>query len=274
MTRSARTIVIAVAFAVPAVLLVVSALVHKRQLIAKQKAASGQLELVRSHFAGLEYEPVADTPEFKSGLESVAIKDPGLLSPSQTSELKDTVYDLVVAFHTGTYDAYRRFRTPIEARFNEQAIAYHRKVLTNFYVPKDQKLPDSPEDIAKMIWEKDYDGNAFVDYWMGVCITNVQIEVSETNRMPEKLFTYARSLNNMGVREIMPTFYFSHSPEAILKESSHLLYATVILDVKPADPDPAFPVFTRYYWDDASAKWLPWEMSSGNSQKRKRDPMF
>jgi hypothetical protein len=269
-----RKLFIALAFAVPVLLLAISALVRKHQFINNQGQAAIRLDLTRSNFAKLKYEPVTDTPEFKARVEGIVIKGTEFLSPLQESALKAGVYDMIMAFHMGTYEAYRNFRTPIQAEFNERAIAYHRKVLTNFYVPPDQKLPDSAESITKLIWEKDYGGNAFADYWKGVCITNVQIEVEQTNRMPSALFNFATNMDNMGVREIMPTFRFARSPEAILRDSGRLLYATSTLDIKPLEPDPAFPVFMRYYWDEASAKWLPWEMSSGNSQVRKRDPMF
>lgn len=222
----------------------------------------------------MSFDVVEDTPEFKSKVESITIEGGALLTGDQNLALRKSLYSMIMAFHYGTYEAYRAFRTPITASFNPQAIIYHRYVLTNFCLQSNDHVPNEAEEIVKLIWAKNYGGNAFINYWKGLCVTNVQIRIDMTNNTPSDLFHYAMSGDSLGVREIMPTFIFPRTPSVILKTNGKLIYATLTLDIKPNDPDPSFPVFFRCYWDDQAGEWLPWEMSSGNTQKRKRDPMF
>jgi len=54
----------------------------------------------------------------------------------------------------------------------------------------------------------------------------------------------------------------------IIKKKKNLLVfiCTIIIDINPADPDPVFPLFLRFYWDDSRQEnWIPSEMDCGKN---------
>lgn|SRR5579885_1236814 len=233
------------------------------------------LNNVKSNLFSLSFETVDDSARFRADIEALPVIRGNLITSAQSVALKDSVYNLMMAFHEGTYESYRKFRTPIKADFNPKAIIYHSKLLKALYLRPGEELPVDAEELDKMFWQRNYGGNAFSNYWESICITNILIEIDRTNVMPPSLFRYAQEQDwNEGLREVLPTFTFQRNPDIILKQDGSLLFATLTIDVKPAPPDPIYPVYIRYYWDTKSDQWLPWEMTSGNSQKRKRDPMF
>lgn len=228
----------------------------------------------RTNLASLVLSPVEAGPLFQEKISAMPIEKRTTLSADEEKKLFQAIYDLVMAFHFGTYEAFRNFRTPVAATFNPQTIEYYKKVLNKFYKGPDENIPDDPESITRLIWERNFGGGAFYHYWTKINTDKASVLVEESTELPTRLMDFARTRLNVGVREIPPTFSLSRTPETIMKEEGKLLFATVYFTVSPADPDPLCPIYLRYFWDGMEKKWLPWQMVGGNAEKRKRDPMF
>ena len=222
----------------------------------------------------LKFVSVETGDGFRQTLNQIRVMDMARVSPAQDEALKNSLYDLAMAFHVGTYDAYRKFRTPTEANFNERVVNYHRTILEKFYRKPGETIPDEPEAIVRLIWERDFSGNAFSNYWEQIAMEDASITYEEAEKMPADLQDVAAGKINLGLFEIPSTFTFSRNPETILKENGKILFATVYFVFKPEAPDPPTPFRIRYYWDATLSKWLPWQMVSSNAHKRKRDPFF
>ena len=226
------------------------------------------------HLSNFKFISVEEGDAFRQELNQIKVIDMVKVNPSQAEALKDSLHDLTMAFHAGTYDAYRKFRTPIEASFNEKIVSYHKTILEKFYKKPGEIIPDEPEAIMRLIWERDFGGNAFSNYWQQITMENASITYEELGKMPADLQDIAAGQINLGLFEIPSTFTFAKTPEILLKENGKVLFATAYFVFRPAPPDPPTPFRIRYYWDVASGKWLPWQMVSSNANKRSRDPFF
>ena len=222
----------------------------------------------------LHFVPINEGADFRQQLNQIKVIDNAKVGSTRAEDLKDSLYDLIMAFHLGTYEAYRKFRTPIQADFNEKIVDYHKSILERFYKKPGEALPDEPEAIVRLIWERDFGGNAFSNYWEQIATESASITYDEVQAMSADLEDVAAGQINLGLFKIPSTFSFTNTPENILKANGKIFLATVYFVFKPTPPDPPTPFRIRYYWDPTTSQWLPWQMVSSNANQRKRDPFF
>lgn len=229
---------------------------------------------VASKWEALRYEPIEDSPSFRARVEQIPVEANFELTSAQKSALQESAYDALMAFHKGTYEAYRRFRTPIPARFNSELIQAEREYFEKYLKRPNELLPGDDEAFFKLLWERSSGGGGWSNVWEGVSIEAAKIWVRRTNTLPLGLFKMAKTDDNIGVFRPNPNFEFERTPDSILKTDGSLTYATIYIVVKHAPPDPPYGKHFRYYWDEHSSHWLPWEYVSAYLRKREHEILW
>lgn len=266
--------------AIPTLLLVILICIHAPRKHVQSKDYSRTNIIAYAYddavrqLSDLKFIRVSEGDDFRRDLSRIKILDDGSSDPGQVEALRGALYDLAMAFHTGTYDAYRKYRTPVEATYNKKVLDYHKTILEKFYKAPGETLPDEAESVMRLIWERDFGGNAFSNYWEQISLEDATITIQQLQTMPANLLDVAAGQINLGLFEIPSTFSFVQTPEMLLAQKGKLTFATVYFVFKPSPPDPPTPLRIRYYWEGTSGKWLPLQMVSSNGHKRKRDPFF
>jgi len=224
-----------------------------------------------------KFTPIGDRSNLEALVKSIPVTQGGgcSLSREQIKEIQGSVYNLIFAFNEGSYEAYRRFRTPIaEYQINPQKTTYNKSLLERFYVKSGESIPSQPEEIEKMLWARNFGGNAYSNYFVAVSTNTSSIKVEKLGQLPKDLTDLIQSEKNAGIVYLAPTYIFNRKPETILAGAQPLYVATVSALISRAEPDPPSKIFCRLYWDDLTSKWLPSELASTFVGQRKRDPMF
>jgi hypothetical protein len=229
---------------------------------------------VASKWEALRYEPIEDSPSFRERAEQIPIEADFELTPAEKSALLESAYDALMAFRTGTYETYRKFRTPIPARFNSDLILAEREYFAKYLKKPSEVLPSDDEAFFKLLWERSSGGGGWSNVWEGVSIEASKIWVRRTSALPPGLLSFAQTNDNIGVFRQNPNFAFERTPDSILKTDRRLTFATIYIVVKHAPPDPPYGKHIRYYWDGHSSHWTPWEYVSAYLRKREHEILW
>jgi hypothetical protein len=250
---------------------------------------------IMSKWETLPYVAISNTPAFADAIRQFPVTYDGGLTQLQTNTLPDALFRFVMAYHVGSYDAFRRFRTPPGApvKFSPAKIKYIARGWMNQNGTGSTPLSSNEEMYRWFV--RHHGGAAFyrgyywrefyLGYWQGLCVDAGQVDAAVMDGVSFKGKTnlfgiHAQTVTNLppdwdggfllhnsinlGVSHGAGFFDFERSPETTLKEEKQLTVATVNWLVKPRKPDPPFPVFLRLYWDSTSTNWLPMDMAAGN----------
>lgn len=240
----------------------------------QRPSASPPYPEVASKWAALHYAPIDNSDSFKERIDLIPIESNFSLSGPQRGVLKQSVYNALRAFHEGTYEAYREFRTPVQARFNLDLIKAEKEYFGKYLKRPGEAIPADPEAFFRILWERSSGGDSWSNSWQGLSFESVKINVTNSTAIPMGLFAYAQTRDNIGVFRPNPNFIFERTPESILKDHGNLIFATVYLVIKHQEPDPPYGKYLRYYWDEVSGKWLPWEYVSVFLKKREHEILW
>jgi len=221
-------------------------------------------------WATLKYEPISAEVGFKDKIDRLRITQTAKLSAVQESLLRQQTYDAVMAYYGDSYEAYRKFRTPIPPKaFNMKQIEYQKKSCKEDWRNPGKDVPDDPEGIHKKFWEVDF-LNKYVDpatevknstigkhLFEGINFENSGITVEEVKKTPGALSDSLMNKYQIGAFTPYPSFVFENTPETILEERGVLTMATVVLQLELPKPEPACPFYCRFYWDESNNSWLP-----------------
>ncbi len=224
---------------------------------------------VASKWASLKYDEISSGSDFLEKIKLIPIQNVEKIQSVQKDQLYQSIYDLLNAFHDGTYEAYRKFRTPIPASFNSEILALDKDYIDKNLKKPGEILPNDSESIFKILWERINDGRpiSLTNIWNGVNLDQAYVRVDTSTNLPLDLFTYARNNDNIGAVHPKPSFTFDVTPASILK-TGKLTYATISLVIKHTVNDPNYAMYIRYYWDEKSSKWIPWDYVSAFSNRR------
>ena len=221
----------------------------------------------------LAFQNITSTAAFESQVKSIPLTLHCKISDEQRNDFFVSLYNAFIGLNDGSYQSYRRFRTPTPAILNpgffneanrEKLIAGAKTLLR----PGEQ-VPNDFEEYVQVMTARMNEGHGLTNYWVGVCLTNVSIVVEESTNLPPDLFREAGKMENAGMFRPMHFFVLNHDEKDVLSEDGKLVFATISMVVNHSPPDPPFRVFIRYFWDSKYTCWVPAEYVSSLSAQRK-----
>lgn len=237
-------------------------------------------------WASAEYEPIRPGAPLQAIVSDIDIDPPGILSTEQHEALRLSVYNFLMAFHTGEYEYYRQFRRPVEkGLWNRGMHEFRRKTVLKVapeFLPgrEDAEVAvdrawflmlaetkgytrdgapifrdEGPDNVVKSRVDSDSSTNGFLTT---ISRENCRIYVEVRTNMPPPLDLFVTRSENDGYFSANPAFVFEPKPNEVLKRDGSLLVATVKVLVG-SKRDRPIPVFYRLYWIVDYVQWVPYE---------------
>ena len=219
-------------------------------------------------WAAADFTPIEMDKNLSQKVTQIELRNEHLLNQRQRLQLEETIQNYVMAYNVGSFDSFRRFRTPT-AHFKlvPSASDYLKQDLLN----SGMNVPADEESLFKAYWDR-YISNKWEHFWTGIALTNcfVDVETTQTNMPP--LRDYIFEHQNVGMASVGPLVIFDITPELLLRKDGAVLYATTSLLLK--NNDVTCPVYCRFYWVEEYSKWLPIEQAAAYSGPRKKTLIF
>jgi hypothetical protein len=186
----------------------------------------------------------------------------------QKTELQKSIFYFLVAYNSGDYSNYTRFRFPIvEGQFSTNHI--------NEFLGKIKRIPQYTEGlqtndmfaVVHKLWET---YGLMGKFYCTTCWRSVDLasfEILEASPVTwdtiGNISVQAQARPNVGsIMVFNPMFLFSPSETDILGRNTGSLSTTITLNIKEQD-GVAYPVYIQYYWVEEAQKWLPTAMAFG-----------
>ena len=188
--------------------------------------------------------------------------------PLQTSrnqqkyKLSESVCLFLLAYHTGNYKDYERFRFPVSAGdFDTNRIS---EFLSKVAAIPQYCIGLNTNDlraVVKKLWETyGIIGKVYcTTCWTDVAISSIRVEEitsANGNAIPNITQTVVTNENIGGCVTIHPFFNFRPSETDIVKKYGAVTTATVSAIIKE-EPQSSYPVYIQYYWLAKDQVWLP-----------------
>lgn len=206
-----------------------------------------------------------------------------------TDALKESVYLFLIAFSEGSYEAFRRFRTPVAHVITEDTQSMMRQSLTSniplqVFLPPTNSAPGerksirqvmktasqlglsipesaSADELDRLCFSLVSQGTAFRGHITSICLDRSELRIDFSDKPISPL---QQSLGDFE-EELGTTIWGSgYAPvvtaDEILSRSGRIIYATCRLLVRPISSDWPRPIFLTIFWNEAEKKWVPWEL--------------
>jgi hypothetical protein len=283
-----RRIIICLFFAVPLLTLIFVIISKRGPHRATFWEESGRVlpsKITLKTWASAKFVPIGRGEEFKKEIATAKIVVTNCNPSTQQLEVfREKVYDFLVAFNAGTYEAYEKYRFPVTNGFFDTSIMTWRMNHLKEIGLKGQQLSIADaKNIDRVWWEfwntsdnkrTGPEANHFnTSSLKEVSLDSAVFFFDETTKQLPQLNQFVTSFPNAGYFEQSPAFHFDPSPEQVLKDSGRLQFATLSCTIKnPADPP--YPVYIRYYWVDKYATWVPVALGIPYSPEREYGFIF
>lgn len=221
--------------------------------------------------------PISPTEAFREKLSQQPIETDVPLSDLQQERLRQAAFQFLVAFSTGSFEDYGRFRFPIRAgTYDPQLLQFDLELLARHGIP--QVPADKPVDLLFARWRTGL-LNICTNCWREAGLQSASLTARRSPALPgllalTNLAAYSRAADSSSLQAFRPRFQFQPTPEEVaLRDGAvvHALFWVVIRD--RADPQP-YPVFGQWYWDEASKHWLPSLVGIGDVRDAKYSLLF
>jgi len=222
---------------------------------------------------GLAFQNIKATPTFENQVKKIPLLLNCKISDAQRSDFYVSLYNAFIGLNDGSYESYRRFRTPTPAKLNPGFFnEANREKLINgakALMHQGEQVPSDFEEYVRVMTARMNEGRGLTNYWVGVCLTNVSIVIEENTNLPPDLLTVATKKENAGLFRPIHFFVIDHDEKKVLSEDGKIISATLSAIISHNPPDPPYRVFIRYFWDDKYACWVPSEYVASLSAQRK-----
>lgn len=205
------------------------------------------------------------------------------LSMIEKDQLVGTVHGMLLAFSTGNYEDYKRFRFPIQDgtfdtnRINslyQSLIHYDPTFKTYVLDPND---PEFPWKVYERFWfASGIQTNIFCSKcWRDAALRSLNIRTFiNAETVPDLKGIIGRD-ENVGINWWNPSFNFNPSENQMLAEYKSIDISVVSLvietDATKRIPEQmtATPIYCLFYWDPVQQIWLPGAFGGAYSGPRK-----
>jgi hypothetical protein len=202
------------------------------------------------------------------------------LSLEQEAKLRQSTYNLIMAFNTGDYEHYRKFRRPVpHGEWNKGLYKFRRTSLQKFWLKSRDVAELDEETVDRKFFEylaltRGYTSDGVhvlakgaesgkadqqeMGFLTGLSIENCTLSVEMRTNLPPAIDLIATKNENDGYFSAKPSFDFDISPQKALKLQTAVIFATVRLLVQ-SKRDKPMPLFYRLYWVEDYGEWLSYE---------------
>jgi hypothetical protein len=201
------------------------------------------------------------------------------LNDAQLQALRDSVYNLLVGYGTGNYEAYRQFRLPVLAgEWNIPLISFRKQVLAKASLERLHPVDQSEETIFREWFRYTLMRQGVADDLSDILDESLSEEgflklistadsafyIATRTELAPPLDLFATSSENNGYARHNPVFRFRPDPQEVLRRENSITYATIKLFLKSQNDRPT-PQFIRCFWASEHKKWLPIEYCVPNA---------
>jgi hypothetical protein len=245
----------------------------------REKARAAVVRSLEEHkprWAAHRFVAIVDNPDFDRIVDTLPLAAPATVDEACRAAARESVRAFFKGYATGSYDDYRKFRTPAGSYAISPSVEqWLRMNLVRYAGVKAEDLPADPEQLFRYCWDKDiWSGKA---YFESVAPESIRAEIAFAGNRPARL-NFAETMpdvSTVGHINYKPFFVFPDQPRyEDLAASKPLLLLTIASIVDVRDPDFPMPVLFRYYWSDAESKWLPLSVAIGCAFGINRAPSF
>ena len=238
----------------------------------EQKVRDLESQKIQNDWDNQEYILIANNEAFKKEVIDLPILSNGVqLTADQTSQIRLSVYNFLMAYHEGNYESYKQFRMPSAGYENPKYVPYEKKQILKVKTNLLNLDSLSPSDVFKQYVGIKSGETYYKDYFASLCVTNAKIEIEEVSKQLAPLNDYVwEKTRNRGVATHDPLYLFNNSPSTVLTNYGKLLYATIALYIKTSESaryQMAAPFYLRFYWEPKSMAWLPIQLVVGNIEQ-------
>ncbi len=139
----------------------------------------GELKAARTEkWQSQEFVNISKDEDLKKAVAGFSYNFDEPLSTEEAQALTNAVIDFLTAFQKGTYEAYAKFRAPVNhMHFSEGVSNAMWKV---FDIPV-ATIKNDPAQAFKLYWYASKKNNIFTNYWIAVCVTNSNVRVERSS---------------------------------------------------------------------------------------------
>jgi hypothetical protein len=204
-----------------------------------------------------DFVDLEETEKLDSAISSVKVVQDGTISDAQELGLRRSLRAFLLAYHSGTFEAFHAFRAPSDQFKMTQGVL-------DFLKSEHKSLPQEPRSQLAIYWHTDKREN--YTFVKGAAFKTARLEARGMTNLPPDVGFEIRTNKNVGLVSSGPTVEFVNAPEEILKAEGLIRCATIAIVTK--NDDRAYPVYIRYYWSDKDAAWLPMQLATAYSGPR------
>jgi hypothetical protein len=277
-----------IVIAISAVGILVYLLITHKQPISQRQL---RLKKVRAQWESLPFESIQEGQKLLRLIQDTEIAGEDILDDSDRESLRQAVYNLLTAYHQGGFEAFCRFRIPMNSHpvLSTPGVT----ILASFArAQSNQSLIDNAH--WKPLYEKyvEHSSNKsfYSNFWIGVCFDRNTLL---TNLGPPKFeLQYGVSVHQS---QTIDSFFVVHQDEVaqeastnretwhfnfkkrlvsfdesavnVLRRDGRIIFGDLHCWIERESPFATVPIFVRWYFDKRGAGWLPMEFAEGFVEK-------
>jgi len=250
-----------------------------------------------------KFQPVFESKNFRDRIGELKIEGGDTLSSKQAESLYNAVYNFFLAYSSGSYEAFKRFRMPVEnGSFSKERLDLFRKNLQLIAQDPEQqarlrsketgrqfrfdadsivrlkadlnRVNTAPHgDLLEYVWNF-WDAQNFrycTRCWKDVDLSSARLQASQSESAPS-LRQAIEAQDHIDILTINPIFEFDFSEEPPMPSSGYK-FALLSCILKNSE-DPPYPIYVRFRWSEQHEQWLPVQMGATYGKQRVYSALF
>ena len=274
-------------FAVPLILIIVVVLGSRLGREIQHARYLAQERHFKERLSSFDFVNIGDNTNLQSEIQqNVSERITNGLSEDQKEKLGTRIFNMLLTYHEGTFNAYAKFKYPPDLRnenfFDKEYIEAYRAGLRDFKLPPSVEngilgsngwnavSSAKAEEVLRLYYEFTIAGdplqtNVFVCHkcWTQASLNQMQVVVTKSQDRVSPVTAELGGTNTFGALIKEPNMDIVPRPEDILKQKKTLESAYVSIVVKTDGPDAMFPILVHFYWVDDFKDWIPYQFSKG-----------
>lgn len=221
--------------------------------------------------------PISKSAAFREKVSQIPIESDHTLTQVQTNSLRSVAYDFLIAYSSGTFDDYARFRFPIaKGNYNPKLLQFDLDLLAKHGVRLD--APIDPLEVFAARWQGGY-WRMCTNCWESAGVKDARLVLKRSSFLPDlravtDLVIYCPPADTSSLRGYQPRFLFDPSPKDVLRRDGTITHAFLWVIIRDRNDKQPYPVFCQWYWAEESGRWLPSVVGIGDVRDKNYSLLF
>ena len=253
----------------------------------QHKSYISQEKQFKEKLASYPFVDIEDSTSLRQQIQNqLDSSDAGLLTQNERIKLANRVFQMLLAYHNGTFDSYARFKYPPdmndERYLDKGWISAYREGLHDFNLPFstqarllgaggwDAVTDANPGEVLKLFYQFTEEADALQTNtivchtcWSQVSLPQMQVVVHNSQSRLLPFTSVFAAGETFGIVAKPCGDGIIPNPKEMFKKHQTVLSAYVRVVVKSANPDACFPILVQFYWVNGFADWIPYQFAKG-----------